>query len=87
MEPDQEEWSRRDPALVGSKIPTFIKPVMTLEDKEKLEILSTAFDYYKLFQPDSFVREIVYQSRLYAVQKNHKKAMESLNSHTYRYSN
>lgn len=86
MEPEQGQWSHRDPALVGTKIPPFIKPVLSVEDRETFESLSTAFDWYKLFQPDTFAEEIVYQSKLYALQKDHKKAMEYLSRDAYRYS-
>ncbi len=54
--------------------PEFIKPVMSDENREKLEDLSTAYDYYKLFQStaydyyklfqsDAFANEVVFQSR------------------------
>jgi len=57
--------------LLGSKVPDFTPPVMPDADREILEGINTAFDYYKLFQPDSFVQDvIVQQSKLYALQKN-----------------
>lgn len=79
------QWSRRDPGLVSSRVPTFVKPVLSPEDSAKLENLSTAYDYYKLFQSDSFVNEVVYQSRLYAVQKGYQKSLELVSRDTYRY--
>lgn len=54
----QGRWSSKNPGLVGSRIPKFNKPVMSAEDKEKLEGLSAALDYYKLFQPDSYVHKV-----------------------------
>ena len=51
-------WSKVDPKLVGSRIPTFIKVDKSAEDRELLEGLCTALDYYKLFQPDSFVQQV-----------------------------
>jgi hypothetical protein len=78
------QWSHNDPELVGSNIPPFIKPVLSAKDSDHLENLSTAYDYYKLFQSDSFVNEVLYQSRLYAVQKGFQKPMELLNRNTDR---
>jgi hypothetical protein len=78
------EWSRKNPGLVGTQVPDFIKPVLAAEDSEKLENLNSAYDFYKLFQSDSFANEIVYQSRLYAVQKSYNKALEQLSRDTYR---
>jgi hypothetical protein len=42
--------------------PEFIKPVMLDKNREKLEDLSTAYDYYKLFQSDGFANEFLFQS-------------------------
>jgi hypothetical protein len=80
------QWSHKNPGLVGTKIPAFVKPVLAAEDREKLESLNSAYDYYRLFQSDSFANEVVYQSRLYAVQKGYNKALEQLSRDTYRYS-
>lgn len=78
------QWRKKNPELVGSKIPSFTKPVLSDEEQELLGSLRTAYDFYKLFQSDSFANEIVYQSRLYAVQKDFKKAQEIVNKNTYR---
>lgn len=51
---------------------------------EQLEEAS-AFDYYRVFQPPNFVQEVVYQSKLYAVQKNKKMSLDTMNEDTYRY--
>jgi hypothetical protein len=37
---------------------------MSDENREKLEDLNTAYDFYKLFQSDRFANEVVFQSRL-----------------------
>lgn len=79
-----QEWTKKDPGLVGSRIPSFAKPSLSSEDKEMLSNLSTAYDFYKLFQPDFFVNEIVHQSRLYAEQKGYKKQAEVLSRNSYR---
>ena len=43
-------------------------------------------EYYKLFQPDSFVDEIIYQSKLYSVQKDFiRKVQDCISTDTYRY--
>ncbi len=77
-------WSRTDPGLLGSNTPAFLKPVLSAADSDKLADLNSAYDYYKLFQSDSFVTEIVYQSKLYAVQKGYEKCMDHISSDTYR---
>ncbi len=54
------QWTPQDPGLVGVNTPEFIKPVMSDENREKLEDLSTAYDYYKLFQCDAFANEVIF---------------------------
>lgn len=78
------KWSSTDPGLLGTKTPPFIKPVLSEEDSADLENLSTAYDYYKLFQSDKWVDEIVYQSKLYAVQENIPQALDIMSKDTYR---
>ena len=82
--PTTRNWGNADPGLVGTKVPDFIKPVLEAEDQATLENLNTAYDYYRLFQPDSFANEVVYQSRLYAVQKGHDRSLEKISRDTYR---
>ncbi len=77
-------WSHQNTDMVGSRVPVWVKPVMTAENSDMLANLSSAYDYYKLFQPASFAEEIVYQSKLYAVQKDKKQALEVMNIDTYR---
>ena len=82
---DSGRWIKNDPGLVGSRVPVFKKPVLSTEDQETLDSLSSAYDFYKLFQPDSYVNEVLYQSKLYAVQKNYpKKQLENLSMDAYR---
>jgi hypothetical protein len=81
---DRGRWSTTDPGLLGSKIPPFIQVERPAEDAATLENVSTAYDFYKLFQSDSWVDEIVYQSKLYAVQQNIPQALEIMSSDTYR---
>ena len=83
---DLGQWSRRDLGLVGSRVRLYVKPVLD-EEEERLGHLKTAsaMELYKLFQPDKFAEEIVYQSRLYAVQKNKKQALDIISVDTYRY--
>lgn len=79
------QWKKEDPGLIGTKVPPFIRPVLSAGDQDKLENCKTAYDFYKLFQPDEFVDEVVYQSKLYGEQKNLGKSMELVTSNTYRY--
>ena len=69
---------------MGSKVPDYVKPVLEADDQATFENLKSAYEYYRLFQPDSFVNEIVYQSKLYAVQKGFNKSLERLGRDTYR---
>lgn len=82
--PSIRDWIKTNPGLVGNNVPDYIKPVLEDEDQTTLENLSSAYDYYRLFQPDSFANEVVYQSRLYAVQKGFNKQLERLGKDTYR---
>ncbi len=78
------QWSREDPNLVGSKIPDFVQPELSQEDKETLQSANKAYDFYKIFSPDSWLNEIVHQSRLYAVQKGRIKQLNMLTRDTIR---
>ncbi len=78
------QWSQEDPKLVGSKIPVFIQPELSQEDKETLQSAYKAYDFYKIFSPDSWLNEIVHQSRLYAVQKGRIKQLNMLTRDTIR---
>jgi hypothetical protein len=44
VRPSRTQWTPQDPGLVGVNTPEFIKPVMSDENREKLEDLSTAYD-------------------------------------------
>jgi hypothetical protein len=72
------QWSQEDPHLVGSKIPDFVQPELSQEDKEMLQSANKAYDFYKIFSPDNWLDEIVHQSRLYAVQKGRIKQLNML---------
>jgi hypothetical protein len=74
----RQQWSKVNPYLVGTKIPDYVKPELSEDDKEKLQGLRGAYDFYKVFSPDSWMNEVVYQSRLYAVQKGHTKQLPML---------
>ncbi len=77
-------WVRDSPNLVGSKVPEYVKPIIDVDTQSKLENTNTAFEFYRHFQPESFVNEIIYQSKLYAVQKGHTKSLEKISLNTYR---
>jgi len=78
------KWSSTDPGLLGTKTPEFVKPVLSEDDTAALANISTAYEYYKLFQTDKWVDEIVYQSKLYAVQENIPQALEIMSRDTFR---
>ncbi len=83
-EEDKEKWSKTDPGLLGTKTPPFVKPVLSADDAAELDKLSTAYDYYKLFQSEKWVEEIVFQSKLYAVQENLPQALDIMSVDSYR---
>ena len=84
-EEDEEfEWTKDDPGLVGSKIPVFTDTDPDPEIEEKLASCQTAYDYYKLFSTDAWVDLIVYQSKLYAVQKGAEAKVNVLTHDTFR---
>jgi hypothetical protein len=76
-------WKKINPGLLGSRVPTFVQVDMNTKDKEELEGL-TALGYYELFQPESFVTQVVHQSRLYATQKDIRQAQICMNLANYR---
>lgn len=78
------KWVRKNPQLVGSKTPNFIKPDRTPDKKKLLMNRKTAYDYYQLFQPNTFAEETVAQSKLYALQKDLKKGDAAMNINTLR---
>jgi hypothetical protein len=51
-------WLKKDPELLGSRVPAFVPKPLPDADRKVLDDLSTAYDYYKLFQPDSFAQEV-----------------------------
>lgn len=56
---DPGRWFKKDPELLGSRVPAFVpKPLPDADRQKVLDDLSTAYDYYKLFQPDSFAKEV-----------------------------
>jgi hypothetical protein len=85
---DQEagrSWSQKNPQLVGTKIPEFAKMVLPDEVIASIDDYN-AYDFYKLFQPESFAKMVVDQSRLYGGQKDLLKAASQVNLDVYRYS-
>jgi hypothetical protein len=55
------------------------------DDKAKLQGLHSAYDFYKVFSPDSWINEVVNQTRLYAVQKDRTKQLPMLTKNNIRY--
>lgn len=79
------QWSSKDPGLAGSKVPEFQRPVLgAAGDNDSFDEVLSAYDYYKLFQSDDFVEQIVYQSKLYGVQKDFPRAVEIFSLDKYR---
>ena len=76
-------WKKQDPGLIGSKVPDLILPELPPEVVEAAATY-TAYDYYKLFKPSSFMDTIVEQSKLYGGQKDMLRQAELVNVNTYR---
>ena len=70
---NQDEWTNLDSGLVGSKVSHFAVPDIDPVDEEKLNRCKTAYDFYKLFNTQEFLEQIMDQSKLYATQKGKEK--------------
>ena len=77
-------WSKDNPGLIGGQIPQFEKPELSYADKTKLEGCSTAYDFYKIFNPDSFAKTVIYQSILYAEQTQKQRHQEYITENVLR---
>jgi len=75
-------WVKKNPNLIGSKIPDFKKPDQPAP--ELTPAVATAYDYYKLFQSEKFVDLVIEQSKLYAGQKDMVRQASSVDKDTYR---
>jgi hypothetical protein len=59
-------WSRTDPGKVGSRVRDWVKPTVVGDgfgDEDSLAGLTTAYDFYKLFQSDAYVEQVIFQAR------------------------
>ena len=70
-----DKWTQKKSKKFGSKIPEW-KPVPEPEHISKLKEFDDAYDFYKLFQSDDFIQEIIFQSKLYAEQRNKVKHLD-----------
>lgn len=52
------DWSRKDPAKVGSRVRDWVKPTADEAAGDSLAELTSAYDFYKLFQSDSYVEQV-----------------------------
>ena len=77
------QWTKKNPSLVGTKIGEYIKPELTAEDKKTLDSASSALDFYLLFSTPEYIKRIIHQSRLYAVQKGFYPQMAQLHEDTF----
>lgn len=77
-------WKQKDPGLVGTNIPCRQKVQLSEEVIAAARDWNTAYDYYKLFQPDSFADLVVEQSKLYGIQEHMPKAAAAVNENVYR---
>ena len=74
-----KDWTKTDTKKVGSKIPDFISAShLTEQDQQRLAECKNPIDYYKLLNPDSYLNTIIHESKIYAVQVNHEKALSDI---------
>ena len=75
---NRAQWSKRDPGLVGSKIPEWTRPELDDDAANwRLEELTTAYEFYKLYQSDSFVEQVLLKiTKLRAVDPALQKIMQ-----------
>ena len=78
------QWTKKNQSLIGSKIAPYKKPELTAEDKEILDSASSALDFYLLYSTPEYIKRIIHQSRLYAVQKGFFSQMAHLHEDTFR---
>lgn len=76
-------WKKKDPGLVGSKIPEFKKADVP-DELTAAAANYTAYDYYKLFQPNEYAEMVVEQSKLYGGQKDMLRQASMVDMDTYR---
>ena len=71
--PDKEEktWTKQNPHKIGSNVQEAVPNWLSQNDQDDVDSCSTAFDFYKLFQTDGFVQEILEQSKLYGQQRGY----------------
>ena len=69
--PASGSWTSKNSGCVGSNVPVFEPPA---EDAAlaQLKKLKTAYEFYKVFQPDDFLESVLHQSNLYSEQKGRK---------------
>jgi len=65
-----QEWKKNNNGGLGTKIPLFEVPELSEEQLENLESCETAYDFYKLFSPVTWIQDVVYNSRLYGAQRD-----------------
>ena len=73
--------------LCGSKVKEFIKQKKeeSIEDYVALNELETAYDFFKIFQSDEWIKLVVEQSKLYARQNNvSENNLVHINEHSIR---
>ena len=63
-------WTKTNTNLVGTKLGNFVPPKLIGWQQEVYDAAETEYDFYKIFQPDTFLKKTVYQSKLYATQKH-----------------
>ena len=64
-----QKWTKRNPNLLASKIPKFVPSELNGADQLMIDKAQSALDYYKLFSTESWVEEIIRESKLYASQR------------------
>ena len=77
-------WSRKNPDKIGKQIGSYKKPELSDADNEILNSASSALDYYLLYSTPEYLKDLIHQSTLYAVQKHLYQEMSHLNSDTLR---
>ena len=58
-------WDMEDQGNVGTKVPEQFEPKVNLSETEDITKLISPYEFFRLFQPDDHIDEVVEQSKRY----------------------
>lgn len=83
--PTNDSWQKKDTGKLGNMIKTFQTETLSKKDEEKVKKCVSAYDYYQLFSPPSWVKNVVHESKVYGMSRGFSAdTINSVNNDTYR---